>query len=796
MNRLRRRLRLVPVAGVAWIAAGWTTAVPDSAAAVAAVMWVATTVGVFALLVPKLRAHRTTRICVVLGVISLSLGAATASTVALAQPARQAAAQLPTGGGRALTVDATVVGKVEPWGSDRLAFDAIADAITIGPDRHPVAVPITVLLPRTDGAPGLDIGAAVEVDGTAAPADPGARAVLEVIAARSVTVVREPLGLLAATSALRHGLVASASGLPEPGAGLLPGLAVGDTSAVADELDADMKASSLSHLTAVSGANCALVVGLAFGAAALCGAGRAHRVVSGVAALAGFVVLVSPEPSVVRAAVMAAAAMLAVLLGRTGAGIAIVALAVAVILVVDPWLAGSLGFALSTVATASLLLFARPLASGLARWMPHPLALALSVPLAAQLACGPLIVLITPVTPLYGVVANLLAAPAAPVATVVGLAACLALPLPLLQSGLAVIAWLPAAWIAGTATTFAALPGNAVPWLDGWAGVATLAGLGLALGLVIVGVGAHARAWRRRLHGSAAFVVATVVGVSTGSAALGSVAAPFTVPSAWAVAACDIGQGDAVLVRSEGHVALIDTGPDPALLESCLIRFGLTRIDLLVLTHFDVDHAGGAQAVLGRVATVLHGPPGDVSDTGLLQRLETSGATVHSASTGMTGTLGGARWRVLWPREGSKAFPPGNDSGVVVDLRGGSVPSSVYLADLSGAAQRSLLATGELRPPYDVVKVAHHGSADQHPALYAQLGASVAIVPVGAGNRYGHPRSETLAFLGDAGMSIARTDTDGVVAVWQVDGMLSVWRERAVAPVARAPPTGVVGGAR
>ena len=252
------------------------------------------------------------------------------------------------------------------------------------------------------------------------------------------------------------------------------------------ELDAAMKESSLSHLTAVSGANCAIVVGLAFGAVAAAGGSRRARVGGGVAALIGFVLLVTPEPSVVRAAAMALIAMLGVLLGRTGAGIAVLCLAVTVLLVGDPWLSGSLGFALSAVATGSLLLWARPLATGLAQRMPRAMALALSVPLAAQLACGPLLVIITPTVPLYGVIANLLAAPAAPIATIVGLAACLSAPLPWVQSGLTAIAWLPAAWIAGTAHTVSSLPGDQVPWLEGWTGVAALAAVSLAIGAVIV----------------------------------------------------------------------------------------------------------------------------------------------------------------------------------------------------------------------------------------------------------------------------------------------------------------------
>lgn len=791
-RRTLRALRTAPVALTTWAVAGWTTIEPGAGPGVALTLWASALValGVLALRIARRprgdrdvidsAGERRRRIAVILVVVSLSTAAAAASSVVLAQPARDAAAALPVSGGRAVSVLVTVTGKVERWGSDRLAFDAQAQRVAIGAQRFALDVPVSVILAADDLDPGglTDVGAVVEVAGTVRPADPGDRAVLDVTAAGPLEVRSPPEGAVGAAADLRTSLVAAADGLPPPGAGLLPGLAVGDTSAVDADLDTAMKASSLSHLTAVSGANCALVVGLAFAAASALGLRRGLRVAAGLAVLAGFVLLVTPEPSVVRAAAMAAVAMIAVLLGRTGAGVAVVSLAVAIILVLDPWLAGSLGFALSTVATASLLLFARPLATGLGRWMPRPLALALSVPLAAQLACGPLLVLITPVVPLYGVVANLLAAPAAPLATVIGLAACLSAPLPLVQSGLAAIAWLPAAWIAGTAQTFAALPGNAVPWLGGWAGVAALAFLGLALGIVIVGRRTDAARWRRIVSALSATSLAVVVGTTAGGAALSGPVGGLTVPAAWAIAVCDVGQGDAVVVRSHEATALIDTGPDPTPLAVCLDRLGIARIDLLVLTHFDLDHAGGAASLAGRVGLVVHGPPADAADSRLLTDLRGGGAVVSEVHAGSRGVLGGATWRVLWPRAGSKAFPPGNDAGVVVDIRGGGVPPSLFLADLSGLAQRALARAGTLDTPYEVVKVAHHGSGDQDPALYRTLGAAVALIPVGLDNDYGHPRAETLAILSDTRMAVARSDRNGMICVWSADGVLQVWRER------------------
>jgi competence protein ComEC len=752
---------------------------PDAAPGVATGLWVVTflllaAAGALPRWMPRADVRRHVVVIVILAIAS---AAAAASHVALAQPPREAATELAIDGGRAITVEATVTGKVERRAGGSVAFDAVATRIIIGSDIHPVEVAVVVQVnpDEVDDRGSLDVGAVIEARGTARPAMPGDRAVLNVSASRGITVLSPPAGLLAVAAHLRQGLVAAVDGLPAPGAGLVPGLAVGDTSAVSTQLDADMKQSSLSHLTAVSGANCALVVGIAFVAAAVAGARRSVRVVVGVTALVGFVVLVTPEPSVMRAASMAAVAMLGLLLGRPAAGLAILSLAVTLLLVADPWLAASLGFALSTAATASLLLFARALADGLSRALPRALALALSVPLAAQLACGPLLVLISPVVPVYGVLANLLAAPAAPVATIVGLAACLAAPIPVLQDGLVALAWVPASWIAATAETVTAIPGDLVPWAEGWAGAALLAGLGVAVGALIT-IKADAGRRMRLVRGASIVIVALVAGTSAGGVALTSVAGRFTFPTTWSVLACDVGQGDAVLLRSSGVVMLVDTGPDPEPLTACLDRVGIGRIDLLVLTHFDQDHVGGVAAVRGRVGTVLHGP--EYGPAGhLLAELGAGGAKIVDAYAGREGGLGGARWRVIWPVAGSKAYEPGNDCSVVLDVRGGGIPPTLLLGDLSASPQRAIAAAGALRPPYAIVKVAHHGSADQGASLYEQAAPGVALITVGAGNDYGHPRSETLALLEALRATVFRTDLQGIVAVSPTTDGVQVWRE-------------------
>jgi len=542
------------------------------------------------------------------------------------------------------------------------------------------------------------------------------------------------------------------------------------------------------------------VIGLAFGACAPLGAPRWVRVAVSLATLAGFVVLVTPEASVIRAAAMAVIAMLAVLLGRAGAGVSVLSLAVVVLVIDDPWLARSFGFVLSVAATGALLLLAGPLARGLERWMPGPIALALAVPLAAQLACGPIIVLFAPQVALYGVLANIVAGPAAPIATVVGLGACLVASVPMLGAACAWLSWLPSAWIAQTSLVFARLPRAQLAWWEGAAGFAVLSLIGAAAAVLIIvppggrgtvqragdaadetqpdgrGAGRLLRAGvRTALRPIAAAVLVVAVGIVAGRMLVASsVLGPLTVPGDWSVAACDVGQGDALVVRSAGAVMLIDTGPEPEPLRACLDRLGIARADLLVLTHFDADHTGGAGAVAGRVGLVLHGP----EDERTAPVLALLGDPAHQqVAAGQSGVLGDAAYVVRWPAADAP-FEPGNDASVVIDVGGAGVPRSLFLGDLSEQSQAAMLRDRPLEAAYDIVKVAHHGSADQLFDLYRDASPALALVTVGE-NDYGHPRDEILDVLASSGASIARTDRSGLVLVAESADGLRVWRERA-----------------
>lgn len=742
-------LRLALPACVAWLVAVVLTGLPGIELFVAVVLWVAAIGG--------------GALCFIrpgFATASLACAAAAlcATSLAIQSPVRAPLDEVPHS---RVTVMGITTSALHA-GDDRVRvqvsrFDS--DGATVAG-----AAPVLAFVDRSDTRVG--IGSGVTVSGRLTAAAPGESVSYLLFAEAGLTLTSAVPWYLEWANALRTRFAEACGRLPGPGGDLLAGLAIGDTSAVTDELDSAMKASSLSHLTAVSGANCAIVVGLVLAIGSVAGVPRAVRIGCAIAVLAGFVVLVTPEPSVLRAAIMAAIVLVAMSRGRPVAGMPVVSLAVLVLIVLDPWLAREYGFILSVLATTGLITLSVPLARRMQLLLGERLSLVLAVPIAAQLACQPVIIMLDAALPTYGIVANVLAGPAAPVATVVGLTACVLFVFsPPLAELLLWVAWVPSAWIAAVAQFFAAAPLARLPWPEGWAGAVLLAGL------TVVALLALRYRWARWA------TLALVAGV-TSIAALSYGADRLTRPADWQIAMCDVGQGDATVVRSGGRVALIDTGAEPVPLADCLSDLGIARIDLLVLTHFDLDHVGGASAVVGRVSTVLVGPTDGAAAEHLVTALEGGGAEVREAARGDGGLLGQHRWTALWPAPRTEA---GNDASVVLEFEpagecGGRCLSIILLGDL-GAEAQSRVVGGSRLAPVDVVKVSHHGSADQDPRLYERLRATVGLIGVGAGNGYGHPTDSALAMLENVGTRVARTDRDGLVllAPSGTNGVM-VWR--------------------
>jgi len=600
---------------------------------------------------------------------------------------------------------------------------------------------------------------------------------IAVISARGRPILqRGPSALQREATALRAGLRTAVSALGPAERGLVPGIVVGDTSQMPEELSEQFKRAGLTHLLAVSGANLMILVGFLLGLARVVGIRGRLPPLLALGSIVGFVILARPQPSVLRAAVMAVILIVATLTGRQRAGISSLCVAVCLLILIDPWLARSYGFALSVLATGGILVLAPRWADRLSGCGPGSVGAALgtvgrlrrlfaeslAVPAAAQVACLPVLVMLAGQVSLIAVFANLLAAPAVAPTTILGLLT--AVMAPASQSGAAFLghlAGLPASWIVRVAALFAELPGAVLPWQSGPLGAFA------AVGFLVIGAVMVRRVRRSRWVGLTCAAAAIVLILRPSL----SVGWP---PPGWVIVACDVGQGDALVLRLAAHTGvLVDTGPDPRPVDRCLRDLGVRMLPLVVLSHFHSDHVAGLPGVLnGRaIGEIVVSPLDDPAENAVHVRRWAARARVRvrAAVAGEIWQVGPARLTVLGPR---------------VLLGGGQVngegsaannASIVMLAELHGVR---LLLTGDIEPPAqaallsdggdlhaDVYKVPHHGSAYQDGRLLAAVRPRVALVCVGAGNDYGQPAPRTVSALKDSGATVLRTDERGDVAV-------------------------------
>ncbi|ROS31059.1 ComEC/Rec2 family competence protein [Cellulomonas sp. PhB150] len=361
------------------------------------------------------------------------------------------------------------------WGMTTLVVETTGAL----PSRQVARAPVRVIGPAADVPP---FDAVVLLQGRLRLEPRGERAVATLLTSDDVLVVRAPPPWQRTAQGVRAAEHRLAAPLPRDARALLPGVTVGDTSGVDEDLRDALRASGLTHLTAVSGAHFSLVATLTVVAAGLLRMPRRARAGVVVGAMAAMVLLVHPSPSVVRAAVMGLVGVWAMLLGRPARAPAALAAAVVVLLVLDPWLAGEIGFVLSVLATAGIVLVAEPLTVRWSTRLGRPLAATLAVPVAAQVVCGPVVVVLTPSFATYAIPANVLAAPAVAPATVLGLAAGVVEPwcAPLAT----VLAWVAGAacwWIGAVARVAAGAPGAQLAWLPGALGVGVLGLSGLCV---------------------------------------------------------------------------------------------------------------------------------------------------------------------------------------------------------------------------------------------------------------------------------------------------------------------------
>jgi competence protein ComEC len=338
---------------------------------------------------------------------------------------------------------------------------------------------------------------------------------------------------------------------------------------------------------------------------------------------------------------------------------------------------------------------------------------------------------------------------------------------PGLASVLSWVASLGAWLITQIASYFASAPVSTLKWPIGLEGI--LLSIAVA-GAVFAFL--KSKLSRLRVLSSLALglVAASVLGSCTGQ----QFQARTWLPSTWTIVSCDVGQGDATVIRSHGQVALVDVGRKPGPIRSCLHRLGINHLNLLVLTHFDLDHVGGLDGALdsATIDTALITSYQDERPAAFItyRKLRAASQRLIQVGAGLTGVLGDFKWRVLSPHQGAAEAEDSNDGSVTMLFQSANM-NVLTLADLGEKGQMRLasesatwLGNGFGGVPL-VVKVSHHGSADQYPELYEALKPQIGLFSVGAHNDYGHPTKRTLDLLVRVGAQVYRTDLQGSIAV-------------------------------
>ena len=634
--------------------------------------------------------------------------------------------------------------------------------------------------------------------------------------------------------------------VPEPEASLGAGILLGVRSSIAPEVSDDFAVAGLTHVVAISGWNIAIV-------AAIVGSllrpleqrrgGRWLAPAAAAATIAGYVVLTGASPSVVRAALMAGAMMVARLGGSRAHAASALGLAAMVMLVLAPAVLWDVGFQLSALATAGLILFAGPIEgrlAGLPTWLREPIALTL----AAQLTTLPVVVGSFGRLSLVAPLANVAVVPLVPL---VMLTCAIAAPVGALSSALHIAPLTDAIRWAGGGSAWLLL--HAMIAAGHYAASAPLAALPVAAPgwLAIAWYPALGLAWRRSARqrpledpprnelltltrsrrrwplqsalaatlGHVRLLARPVAGVAAAGLLLTVLTAASLPDGQLHLTALDVGQGDAILVTTpSGATMLIDGGPDPDLLLRRLgdrLPWWHRRIDILILTHPHQDHVAGLVAALERYEVGL------ILDTGrdyanptyprflALAHAEPGGRLVL-ARTGQRLRLDARTDLTLLypaPDDVASPLPEGdiNNASVVGLLRFGS-----FTALLTGDAHvpvEEMLATRGLLTRIDVLKVGHHGSrSSTGSTLLDVTQPRAAIISCGIGNAFGHPHQETLDHLSAMpGLRLHRTDLEGSVEVvtdglrYQVRSKLATdpWRSVVAAPMSAAAAARSIG---
>lgn len=602
---------------------------------------------------------------------------------------------------------------------------------------------------------------------------------------------------------------------------LLLGFSVGDTHYMSSDQKDELKVAGLTHLSAISGTHFMIILSI-FGGVFLLLFPRKLAVLFQIVFILLFVFLVHPTDSVKRASVMCLLALISVYIGRRSVSLCSLAFAIIMFLLFDPYMAVSVSFLLSCLATCGIILFSEPVTKFLSKYLGEKTAEVLAIPLVAFSATLPVITSINHYLTPYAVLANILVLPAVLPAVFLSFVSVLVsgifggsfgglfekvcinldsiflhyisfiahfvtkLPFAKIEGDyvsvaifyiLIILIYLaPKVWEFSYKKTTKKLPPQT---LRKWQKVAQLFDTKPIVVVLILGL----------------FIFPPMLKIYA-SENLGWFK---NIPDDWLVVACPVGQGDSSLIRTgQNSAVVVDVGPNDRStggvgIRSCLKTLKITNVDMLILSHFHADHVGDLSSLLQTVpvkdALLNKYESPKINADQVKRSLQNYQISFTSASAGLQKSFGNCNADETTNRNEKycvkmkvmSAYLPNvyssvnkHSSGESSDENDSSIAVMFWINNVSYFTAGDLeikgssIALSELKREglknVDVLKVNHHGSKTQLISLEKHLSPKVAIYMDGK-NNYGHPNLETISDFEKLGAISLRTDTDGMVGV-------------------------------
>ncbi len=610
-----------------------------------------------------------------------------------------------------------------------------------------------------------------------------ARYALEGVVCRAtVSDVRlcEDQGVLAPVLAARRWASEWFDEIPGVGSALLRALLLGDRSHLdEDGLYDAMKTVGLAHMVAVSGSHLAVVGAFVSALLVRIGAPRRACVVALCLFYAAYSVFTGLSAPVIRSAVMAGVAISCIFASRRTSPLAALSVCVCVLVAFDPSLAVSLSFFLSAASTFGVVMFAGLFSSWFACATGGRFGTAceaFGMTAAANLPIFPVTASVFSRVPLVSPIANLVAAPVFSVLLLGGLLS-LAMAAAMPDAGMCVLRVFCAisGLFCGAATVLSHMPFAAVPCSMGLveAAVASIVVVVLIWAVWPLPTGRTVRAVACAL--SAFFIVFAFAASRLASDE---------------IVMLDVGQGDAILIRSQGAALLVDTGNQDAKLSAALARHGVMSLDGVVITHHDDDHCGSLPVLDSLVAqgeVLLSSPTFSCECDGCTELVADAQRVagqrgVSGISKGETIKVGRFTCFAVWPEAFSEEGGNADSLCLLVeyDAQGDGISEfSTLLTGDAEADQLDAMTESGLVGHVDVFKAGHHGSKNGvSEAAFETLSPKVALISAGLDNRYGHPSQEALDALEDVGAHIFRTDHMGDVTCRFSDAGIEVFTQK------------------